>query len=254
ICGKSYYPPKRYREDISARKSCDASSMNTSRESATVATDCGRSSCSSSGTGNFLNFFRRALMRTNKLSPDKLGGPDDFNPDIAQTEHRRFRGAYCWLMFGAAFALRFGYGLWHHQPLAPGGDSEFYLRMAQGFLNAHAPLLITHPPVYPFFLAITFLIPGRMLGYALFAQSLVGAGCVLLAYQLGTFLYGERMAKIALIWVAFDPFLIYFSAYFLSETLFTALLLAGFLLLGRGQRFQRLGLVAGSGFFFSLAA
>lgn len=101
--------------------------------------------------------------------------------------------------------------------------------MAEWFSRPETRSLIpSHPPLYPLFLGITYLWPNKSVGLALFAQALVSACAPLLTYKIAKHLAGSVAGHLASLWVVFDPFLIYFSALFLSETLFVTLLLMVF--------------------------
>jgi hypothetical protein len=83
----------------------------------------------------------------------------------------------------------------------------------------------------------------------------VSALCVLLAYALAQRLHpSPYVALLAATWVTIDPFLIYFATLFLSETLFTTLLLAGLLFWLEGMVRAQLKWVGAGGFLLSTAA
>ena len=149
-------------------------------------------------------------------------------------------------LFLLAFVLRFAAGGWRSAPLAPGGDSEAYLHMAESFLNGAAPML-THPPVYPLFLLFFHVLPGGNFWVTLLAQCLIGAACVPLIGRIGERLNLGAARGWIMAWVAVDPFLIYFSGVYLSETLFTFFLLAGLMLFlsaeGQGKKNVASGMV-----------
>lgn len=141
------------------------------------------------------------------------------------------RRAIRYILLGG-FALRFACAAWRHQPIAPGGDAETYLGMAQAFAFGRFPGQ-GHPPVFPLFLSLTYWRLGQNILLTLFIQSCVSAALIAMVYRIGTELGGEFAGLSAAAWVAVDPFLLFYNSVFLSETLFTTLLMTTFVLLLR---------------------
>lgn len=107
-------------------------------------------------------------------------------------------------------------------------DDGVYLAMARDLL-AGRPLLITHPPGYPAFLAPFLWLGEHGLTLARWAQLLAASLIPVLGYRLALMLERSRAEALAAgVFLALDPMLIYFSSRFMSESLFTALA-AGFL-------------------------
>jgi 4-amino-4-deoxy-L-arabinose transferase-like glycosyltransferase len=157
-------------------------------------------------------------------------------------------------IFIAGFLARLGMSLARHDPWLPGGDSGAFVNMGlwifQGIGDAHT----NHAPVYSFFLYLFYTLPQQSLVIAFMAQSLVGACASLLVYRLCHAWTSEKAALLAAALVAFDPFLIYFSSLFLSETLFTTLLLAGLVYLFKVKELPTLKNAFASGVLLSLGA
>lgn len=151
-------------------------------------------------------------------------------------------------IFLFALALRFSYGMHRNQPIAAGGDSQGYLQIAESLGESlDDPFLTRHPPVYPLFVRLAYVVTDHSTFIFLLLQSLVAALCVPFAFQLGKALYSERVGLLAACWIAIDPFQIYYSGVILSETLFTTLLLISVALtvLVRARQSSSLALGAG---------
>lgn len=172
-----------------------------------------------------------------------------------------------WSIVGFALALRlaflalvlWGGGRWREP------DSSDYLRLATNLrrhqrfardLSGRVPD-IKRGPGYPSLLALT----GAGLdergeprpGLVLVAQALLGAGACLALWSLALALgFDERTARAAALLLALDPLSITYAALALTETLFTALALAGVLVLARDPRHPPR--LIGAGLLFSAAA
>ncbi len=81
----------------------------------------------------------------------------------------------------------------------------------------------TRMPLYP---ALLSLVAGFQHGIAIakVAQWFVGAATAALVVGVAATLFGRRVGVVAGLWVALDPFLVFFSSLLLTETLFTAAL------------------------------
>jgi hypothetical protein len=153
-----------------------------------------------------------------------------------------------------AFALRAGWGL-----TQPAGDEAInalpdqreYLALARNLLSGRGlqfyderfkdTVLAYRTPGYPAFIAAV----GARVRAVRLAQAVVDTSTVLAIFWLARALLKidrpSRAALLAAGLVAANPFLIYFSGLLLSETLFTAMLAWGMLLLvvgGRGARLR----------------
>ena len=84
-------------------------------------------------------------------------------------------------------------------------------------------------PLVPWFASLVYRIAGHQYVAAVIAQCAIGALAPLLARSLGANLYGSPVGRIAGWLVAFDPLLIFFSAYLLTETTFSVTLLLAML-------------------------
>jgi 4-amino-4-deoxy-L-arabinose transferase-like glycosyltransferase len=158
------------------------------------------------------------------------------------------------LLILAVIVIRFAYGLWRDQPFAMGGDAEHYMHTAEEYLGRREGLTLTRPPVYPFFLALIYVLPNYSLPVALAAQTLISGLTVWFAFQLAGLLGFRRAGWIAAFFAAADPFHLFFSSIFLSETLFTCLLAGGLVLLIRGRERDSFGTLLAAGLVFGTAA
>lgn len=123
-------------------------------------------------------------------------------------------------------------------------DQRDYLSLAQNLIHGRGLQFIDarfadvvwafRTPGYPLFLAAC----GGNVRVARAAQAVLDASTVLAIYLLATLLMGKRRTRVPLFaagLVALNPYLIYFTGLILSETLFTAMLAWGMLLLARGR-------------------
>lgn len=140
-----------------------------------------------------------------------------------------------WGLFWAAFAARLGAALYLGTLGRLAGDYRYddgvFVEFAQSLLGQNSQLFLSHPPGYSLFLA-PFLLLGEKTGLvaAGWAQLVLGAAAapmtLFLARRAGA---GERASLIAGALTAASPLMIYFCGRFMSETLFSVLLLAFFL-------------------------
>lgn len=88
---------------------------------------------------------------------------------------------------------------------------------------------ITHPPLYPALLFVLFLIFRHARDWAVPAlQCLLSAASPLLLYRWSQSRANRQTARIAALWMALDPALIFFAPQYQSETLFVFLILCFF--------------------------
>ena len=141
----------------------------------------------------------------------------------------------------AALALRLGWAVSRptdEATLEQLPDQREYLEVARSLLNGDGLSFVDprfdndrvyayRTPGYPLLLAAT----GANIRAARIAQSFIDTSTVLAAYLLARRWLPPRACLFASLLVAFDPFLVYFSALLLSETLFTALLAWGMVLI-----------------------
>ncbi len=85
-------------------------------------------------------------------------------------------------------------------------------------------------PIYPIFIAITYVIFGQQPIAVCFIQALISSITVLLTFFIGYLLHSKWVGFIAAIIILFSPFQIIYNGYLMSETLYTALLTMFFLL------------------------
>ena len=81
----------------------------------------------------------------------------------------------------------------------------------------------SRPPGYPFFLAALYMIFGHSYAAVKIAQSLLGALTCLVIFLIGERLFSRRVGVIAATLAAVYPFLVLYTGFLLSETLFVFL-------------------------------
>jgi 4-amino-4-deoxy-L-arabinose transferase-like glycosyltransferase len=149
----------------------------------------------------------------------------------------------------AALALRLVWGFIHGEQIDSRlPDQQEYLQLAENLLNGYGlsfydtrfyqVVYAYRMPGYPLFIAA-----GRTVHSALFHQKLIDTLTVLGTYLLARRWLGKGPSLIAAAAVAFNPFMIYFSSLLLSETLYTALLVWGCVLVVRHPNFLFGGIV-----------
>lgn len=129
--------------------------------------------------------------------------------------------------FGGALALRLGFlAAWQWKGLGDVYGRDLYYDLSQSWLG-WKPMPVfdaTHPPLYTGFLAAVlgaFRSPNPL--PALILQCLLGAACVVLVRRVGARLADEGTARLAALWTAVDPALIFFTPQLQTETLFVAM-------------------------------
>jgi 4-amino-4-deoxy-L-arabinose transferase-like glycosyltransferase len=148
-----------------------------------------------------------------------------------------------------ALALRLIWGFIHGEQIDSRlPDQQEYLELAQNVLKGqglnfydtrfYQTVYAYRMPGYPLFVAA-----GRSVHAALFHQKLIDTSTVLATYLLARRWLSKGPSLFAAVAVAFNPFLIYFSALLLSETLYTSLLVWGCVLLVRHPNFLWGGIV-----------
>lgn len=147
------------------------------------------------------------------------------------------------LLFLVAFSLRWGYVVntkINKPPIR--ADALEYVTIAQNLVTSHA-YIYTHkgdtdyypqrPPGYPFFLAAIYAFTGSMSPFywtTLMLQCLLGAATVVLTYLLAGQVLSRPWAIATAMLAALSPHLISMCTFFLSECLYTFLLLLGIIL------------------------
>ncbi len=158
-------------------------------------------------------------------------------------------------LFLAAFGLRLGFlSIWRGHGAFANFVHDPYYEIALAWLG-WGPMPgadFMHPPLYPAFLASVLALrgaPGTLAPLA--AQCLLSAGACLLVWRLGARLAGEEAGRLAGIWAAADPPLIFFTPQLMSEVPFVFMELGFFAALlaaferGGARRFLGAGLVGG---------
>jgi 4-amino-4-deoxy-L-arabinose transferase-like glycosyltransferase len=155
------------------------------------------------------------------------------------------------LLLVIALILRVGWGLAQSaEPDARLGDQFEYLQLGRNLLHAHE--LKFHDPRYdqdvyayrtPGYPALIAICGGNVRALRI-VQALLDTSTVLAIYLLARRFLDLRPSLVAAAFVAFNPFLIYFTALVLSETLFTAMLAWGTYLLAVRRRNQTLAGIA----------
>lgn len=141
---------------------------------------------------------------------------------------RRFDAA----AFGAALAVRLSaLAVWQWKGLGDVYGRDLYYNLAQSWLGwSPMPAVdATHPPLYTAFIAaILGLFHSPNPVPVLAVQCLLGAATVVLVRRIGSRLADEKTARLAALWVALDPALLFFTPQLQTETLFIAMEIAFF--------------------------
>ena len=110
-------------------------------------------------------------------------------------------------------------------------DAVRYVLIAKNILNFHTfgvkpnlPIYTT-PPGYPLFLAGVFSITGQKLMAVRIVQVIMGTLMIYLVYLIGKKIWNRRVGLVAAFILSFYPVWIIWPSLFLTETLFTLLLL-----------------------------
>jgi 4-amino-4-deoxy-L-arabinose transferase-like glycosyltransferase len=112
--------------------------------------------------------------------------------------------------------------------------------------------LIFHPPLYPYFIGSLYAVFGSLAAVKV-AQAVASALLVPALGRIGGALFGERAGLAAAGIAAFHPELVWFSAHFWVETLFTVLLWWGFERLLAADREASIAPAAAAGLLWGLA-
>lgn len=106
----------------------------------------------------------------------------------------------------------------------PGMDEIFYQKVADnivdgfGFVVKEGIPTTKKPPVYPYFMALIYLLFGKGNFLALrTAQIVIGGVCTVLIYFIAKKLANEKIALFSAVFTAVDPFLIYISSWILAH-------------------------------------
>ncbi|NQT54908.1 MAG: glycosyltransferase family 39 protein [Desulfobacteraceae bacterium] len=88
-------------------------------------------------------------------------------------------------------------------------------------------------PVYPLFIGILYTFFGDSPKTVIFVQALLGSATVLIFFRLCQLFLSVRMAFLAALLFAFEPFAILFTGFYMTETLFTFFLCLSFYYLSK---------------------
>ena len=135
-------------------------------------------------------------------------------------------------LFILALSLRFAFlAVFQFKNLGEAYGRDLYFNLAQSWLGwmPMPDFDATHPPLYTGFIA-------AVLGLSrssnplpiLILQCLLGAGSVLLVRRIGMRLVDDYTARLAALWVALDPALIFFTPHLQTETVFVVMELVFF--------------------------
>lgn len=143
-----------------------------------------------------------------------------------------WRRWHLWLfIFG--LLLRLGFCLLVDKETAiGGGDGKEFFGYAQSLLALQGdnyPRLFSsiRPPFYPIFLVPFVAVSDQVVWHIQLAQSLMGCFQAFVLAKIAGRWRGQRAGNWAFALALFHPFLIYYCAYILTETLFMALLWSG---------------------------
>lgn len=164
----------------------------------------------------------------------------------ASEKSRQFRSI--WLILLLALGLRLGWCL--TRPTSDASiealrDQRDYLSLAQNLLRGRGlqfldrrfddTVFAFRTPGYPLFLAGCGADPRLIRAVQAVLDTFTVLAIYILAGMVATGEGRHRIALLAALFIAFNPYLIYFSGLLLSETLFTALMAWGLVLLVRGK-------------------
>ncbi len=90
-------------------------------------------------------------------------------------------------------------------------------------LNPLRTRMVFYPPIYPYFIALTYAPFGTLMAVKV-AQAVVSAALVLAIGRVGALVFGARVGIAAAAIAAFYPDLVWFGAHFWSETVFVTIL------------------------------
>ncbi|HTM58309.1 MAG TPA: glycosyltransferase family 39 protein [Candidatus Udaeobacter sp.] len=188
--------------------------------------------------------------------------PSDFS---ARPERDRRRSiAPALLLFAVAFAVRALYAWIAAGPSAtPSSDAAEYdevawnLARGAGFsFGAGAAVHPTAfvPPLVPWITSLLYRAAGHHYFGALLLQCAIGALTPLLVQSLGAAMFSGGAGRLAGWLAAFDPLLIFFSGYLLTETTFCVALLAALVASAEWVKTPRPGRALGVGLLWGIAS
>lgn len=169
------------------------------------------------------------------------------------------------LLLALAFFLRWQYVL-NTKVIDPfRADAHDYVTIAKNLATSHVFSMTANPadsgepvrpPGYPMFLALIMVLTSSFLSFywtTLLLQCLLGAATVVITYSLASYALPRPWAIITALLATFSPHLMVLSAFFLTECLYTFLLVAGIALLVKACRDDILWVFGFAGFTLGLA-
>jgi len=159
------------------------------------------------------------------------------------------RVGYCWLAAGphaspSSDALEYDTVAWN---LARGGGFSL-----EGGGGPYPTAFV--PPLVPWLTSLVYRSSGHHFFAALLLQCAIGALVPLLLAAFAAATYGSGVALLAAWLAAFDPLLVFFSGYLLTETTFTAALLAAMVASAAWLKTPRPARATGAGILWGLAS
>lgn len=139
-------------------------------------------------------------------------------------------------------------------------DEQHYVQLADNLLDGHGFAMrpgrptSLRPPLYPGFLAALWRVTGRSFAAARLAQLALALLTVVVVYLLGREVFDSATGALAAWGVALYPSLVFTNFLFLTETLFTLLLVAAVLACVVVVRNPRSAIALGTGILLGLAA
>lgn len=159
------------------------------------------------------------------------------------------RALYAWLTYGAN--------------AAPSSDATTYDTIAWNLAHGvgfqldggggHYPTAFV-PPVVPWLTSLLYRVAGHRFFAAILLQCAIGACVPLLLASFASATFGGNVGRLAGWLAAFDPLLVFFSGYLLTETTFTAALLIALAASAEWVKTPRPGRAFGAGLLWGLAA
>jgi 4-amino-4-deoxy-L-arabinose transferase-like glycosyltransferase len=138
-------------------------------------------------------------------------------------------------------------------------DTALYVTIASNILsgkgysvNSHPTLIVT--PVYPIFLATLFLLGGQNLLLVRIVQAVLGSVTALIVYRIARSLFSSKIALWAGFIFALHPWVIYWTGFILTETVFVFLFCCSALCFVKMMKAPSTRIAVGVGAFFGLTA
>ena len=188
--------------------------------------------------------------------------PSDFTAPPARDRRQSIAPAL--LLFAVAFAIRALYAWIASGPGAtPSSDAAEYdevaWNLARGAGFSFGTGAAVHPtafvpPLVPWITSLLYRGVGHQYFAALLLQCAIGALTPLLIQSLGAAMFSGGAGRTAGWLAAFDPLLVFFSGYLLTETTFCVTLLTALIASAEWVKTPRPGRALGVGLLFGLAA